>query len=292
MIPGTPAAIREVLDGLGRRPRRRLGQNFLADPNLRDAIVAAAAPRPGDLVLEVGPGLGTLTEGLLATGARVLAAEIDPDLADFLESELAGEPGFRLVRGDAMGRKRLADGLRAALDEERARARRYLLVSNLPYSISTPLLAAVAGDAAPPERIVVMVQKEVGERMTGRPGTGEYGPLAVLLALRGEARILREVGGRVFSPPAPVRSAVVEVVRRPVERADLVAGDRAARAAFLHRRKTVRRALLAAGFPGEAVETAIEAAGADPQFRPEVLSPEQFVSIGRVLWSPDPQGPV
>lgn len=292
MIPETPGEIREVLAGLGRRPRRRFGQNFLADPNLRDAIVAAAGPRPGDLVLEVGPGLGTLTKGLLASGARVLAAEIDTDLADFLESELRGEPGFRLVRGDAMGKKRLADGLRAALEEERGGADRFLVVANLPYAISTPLLAALAGDEGAPERIVVMVQREVGERMTGRPGTGEYGPLAVLFALRGQARRLREVGGRVFCPPAPVRSAVVEVERRPVERADLVAGDRAARATFRHRRKTVRRALLAGGFAEEAVVRALSEAGADPADRPEVLSPEQFVSIGRALWPSDRQGPV
>jgi 16S rRNA (adenine1518-N6/adenine1519-N6)-dimethyltransferase len=284
MIPESPGEIRRTLERIGAHPRRRLGQNFLADVNLRDAIVAAAGIEPGDLVLEVGPGLGMLTKGLLDAGAIVVAAELDPLLAAFLREEWGAEPRLRIVEGDALSRGDLSVAVREALRAERERAARFLLVANLPYGISTPLLAAMAVDPEAPERVVVMVQKEVALRMAGRPGCGDYGPLAVLLALRGVVRVLRDVGGKVFYPHAPVRSAVVEVERRPVDPGRLAAGNRAARAAFRHRRKSLRRTLELAGFGPEAVEAALERAGAAAQDRPEVITPQQFVLIGEALF--------
>jgi 16S rRNA (adenine1518-N6/adenine1519-N6)-dimethyltransferase len=284
LIPETPSSVRAALDELGIRPSRRRGQNFLADRNLRDAIVRAAGVAQRDLVLEVGPGLGTLTLGLLRAGATVVAAEIDRRLHAFLEEAFGEEPRLELIHGDALGGDGLAPRVEDALARRRPDARRRLLVSNLPYSAGTPVLAAEARSETPPDRTVVMVQREVALRMAGAPGTPDYGPLAVLHALRGRVRILREVGGRVFVPPTEVRSAVVEVVPHPVERDALIAGDRAARECFLHRRKTTRRALTLAGHCAERVEGALKDAGADPARRPERLDPEQFVAIGLALY--------
>jgi 16S rRNA (adenine1518-N6/adenine1519-N6)-dimethyltransferase len=281
MIPESPAAVRETLDRIGLRPRKSLGQNFLADANLRDAIVRDSGVGEGELVLEVGPGLGILTKGLLDAGAEVVAAEKDERLVEFLAAELGGEPRLTLVPGDVLERRELSGAVAAALAGRGARGWR--MVSNLPYSVSSPLLAAVARAVEPPDSVLVMVQREVALRMAGAPGTPDYGPLAVLRALRGHVRILREVGGRVFVPPPPVRSAIVEFTPGPASRDEILAGDRAARAAFLHRRKTIRRALVAAGHAAEAVESALSALAIDPRDRPEVLLPEQFVAIGERL---------
>lgn len=281
MIPETPGAILEALSARGLRPRKRYGQHFLADPNVRDAIVADAGVGPGDLVLEVGPGLGTLTVGLLRAGAEVLAVEVDRGLFAFLLAELGGEPGFGALHADVLARGDLAPEVREALAGRRAGAGRFLVVSNLPYGVATPLFAALARDEDAPERVVAMVQREVALRMVGRPGGPDYGPLAVLLGLRGRVRLLREVGGRVFVPPAAVRSAVVEFVPAPGPCGDAVAADRLAREAFLHRRKSLRRALLTRGRDPEAVDRALAAAGLTGEERPEVVAPEQFVSMAR-----------
>ncbi|MEN8149747.1 MAG: 16S rRNA (adenine(1518)-N(6)/adenine(1519)-N(6))-dimethyltransferase RsmA [Planctomycetota bacterium] len=286
MIPESPGAIRRTLKDLGHRPRKRLGQNFLADANIRDAIVRDAGVGEGDLVLEVGSGLGTLTKGLLAAGADVVAVEREPVLAEFLEEALAGEPRFTLLTRDVMERKAIAPEVREAIGSRRAAARRFLFVANLPYSVSTPLIVGLFGAPSPPDRGVVMVQKEVADRMAGRVGTSDYGPLAVLLALRAETRILREVGGQVFIPRPPVRSAVVSLTTRAGAGGDADLGTRTARRAFLHRRKSIRKALCTVGYDAGPVSEALAACGIEPSARPETVAPEAWVELGRRL--PDP----
>jgi len=283
VIPESPGAIRRTLAELGHRPRRRLGQNFLADANIRDAIVRDAGVGEGDLVLEVGPGLGILTKGLLDAGAEVVAVEREPVLAGFLAAALAGEPRLTLLVRDVLERKAIAPEVWGEIDRRRGGPRRFLLVANLPYSVSSPLIAGLFGCPAPPERGVVMVQKEVAERMAGRVGTSDYGPLAVLLALRAETRILREVGGQVFVPRPPVRSAVVLVETRPGAGVEVDLGIRTARRAFLHRRKSIRKALTVAGYDASAVADALSACGIDAADRPERVAPEVWVELGRRL---------
>jgi 16S rRNA (adenine1518-N6/adenine1519-N6)-dimethyltransferase len=279
MIPESPAAIRAVLQERGLAPRKRLGQSFLSDRNLRDAIVARADLRPGEPVLEVGPGLGMLTRGLLDAGANVVAVELDRGLAAFLREALAAESAFTLFEGDVLEKKGIRGEALAALGEG------FRVVANLPYSAATPFVAALARLPVPPGRSLVMVQLEVARRIAARPGEKDYGPLSVLIGLRGEARIEREIGGRVFVPPVKVRSALLSLTFRREGREEALLAERAARDAFLHRRKAVRRSLIAAGHAGEAVDRALEAAGVDPGVRPEVVSPEDFVSIGRLLFA-------
>jgi len=282
-IPETPREIREVLRERGLAPRKRWGQNFLADANIRDAVVAAAGVGEGDLVLEVGPGLGILTRGLLDAGARVLGVELDRGFADFLDEALEGEDRFHLVRGDALRRGRLSPDVLEALAERRGDARRTLLVSNLPYSCGTPIVADAARGAGNLERAVVMVQREVALRMTGAPGSGDYGPLAVLLSLAGTARRVKEVSGAVFVPRVSVRSSVVSFVREAVDAEDLRRAEETAREAFLHRRKGIAKALVLAGHERETVLGALRAAGVSDRVRPEVVSADGFMQIGRVL---------
>lgn len=288
MIPESPGAIRRTLKDLGHRPRKRLGQNFLADKNIRDAIVRDSGAGPNDLVLEVGPGLGTLTKGLLATGAEVVAVEREPVLAEFLRAALADEPRFHLLARDVMAQKGkgIAEEVWSEIESRRVAARRLLLVANLPYSISTPLIAGLFSAASPPECGAVMVQKEVADRMTGRVGTSDYGPLAVLLSLRADTRILREIGGQVFVPRPPIRSAVVLVETRGDRGPDADLGTKTARRAFLHRRKTIRKALCTAGYDSDAVSAALSDCGILPSDRPATVAPEQWIELGRRLPAP------
>ena len=278
MIPESPAEIRAVLSERGLAPLKRLGQSFLADRNLRDAIVGAAGIRAGERILEVGPGLGMLTRGLLDAGAEVVAVEIDRGLAAFLREALSAELQFTLIEGDVLAKKKIHPDALSALGED------FRVVANLPYSAATPFLAALARLPDPPAGALVMVQAEVARRLAAAPGEKDYGPLAVLMALRGEVSVVREIGGRVFVPPVKVRSALVSIAFRKdgLERALL--GERTARSAFLHRRKALRRSLLSAGHPEERVARAIERAGADPTARPETLPLSMFVAMGEVLF--------
>ncbi len=281
-IPETPSEIRRVLAGRGLVPHRSRGQHFLSDRGVRDAIVDVSGVRPGDLVLEVGPGLGCLTKGLLEAGARVVAVEIDRGLCGFLREAFAGEDRLLLVEGDVLERGALSPRVLDALGSSSGGREEYRVVSNLPYSAATPFVAAAVGGDPPPASLAVMVQGEVARRMAARPGTREYGPLSVLLALRGRVRVVKEVKGTVFTPRARVSSAVVEILPRGGgEKAE--AADRLARALFRYRRKSLRRALAAAGYPREPSEAALRALGAPEGVRPENLSPEQFVELAGFL---------
>ena len=281
MIPESAREIRDVLAARGLSPNRRLGQNFLADANLRDALVRDSGVGDGDLVLEVGPGLGTLTRGLLSTGARVVAVELDGGLFEHLSEEFDGEERLTLIHRDVLEGGAIAPEVLAALATGGGR---WFTVSNLPYSAATPFLAAAARHPEPPARIMAMVQREVALRVTARPGQPDYGPLAVLFALFGRARIARDVGGRVFFPPPPVRSAVLVAEPAPGPPGDLAAGERASRMAFLHRRKSLRAALAAEVGSREQVDRVLDTLGIDGALRPEVIPPESYVRIGRALW--------
>jgi 16S rRNA (adenine1518-N6/adenine1519-N6)-dimethyltransferase len=276
-VPESPRAIRAVLAEIGLRPSRRRGQNFLSDANLRDAIVRSAGVSPGDLVLEVGPGLGVLTKGLLEAGAEVVAVEQDAKLADFLTGALAGEERLTVLCRDILEKKEIAAEVRDRLD------RPWLAVSNLPYSVASPFTASLFRHPEPPRQALLMVQKEAAERMTGRPGTADYGPLAVLLALAADVRIDREVAPRVFVPAPKVQSAIVRLAPRPISREDLLAAEIVSRAAFLHRRKSIRKSLVTTGYDAGAVADALAEVAVDPGDRPGTLRPELYVALGKIL---------
>jgi 16S rRNA (adenine1518-N6/adenine1519-N6)-dimethyltransferase len=249
-------------------PRRRHGQNFLHDGRIARRIVAAAEVGPGSHVLEIGPGLGALTRPLLETGARVTSIEIDPRVADFLEEELGGREGFTLVRGDA---------LEADLDAVAPGAR--VLVANLPYSITGPVLSLLIGDAGRFERAVLMVQKEVAVRLTASAGGRALGAPAVLLRLAWSVERLFDVGSGAFVPAPEVTSRVVRFVRRagPPEASLRETINRA----YRQRRKMIRKTLAGDAFGEEALSLALAAIGRPDTARPEDLEPEDWPKLLR-----------
>ena len=274
-VPSSRREIRDALRSLGARPTKRLGQNFLANPVTLDRIATEAGAGPGDLVLEVGAGLGGLTARLAATGAEVVAVEVDRALAAFLRAAFADEPRVRVVESDALdGRGGLSPALVAAL-EGRARVR---VAANLPYSIATPLLLALLRREPPPDDFTVMIQREVADRLTAVPSTPAYGPLSVLVQSVARPRRLFAVPPGAFHPAPDVSSAVVRVTPDAALRraaGDLGRLERVVHAAFGRRRKTIANSLTKGGVD----PSALRHAGIDGSRRAETLSPAEFVRL-------------
>ena len=266
-----PAEIRSLAAGLGVRPRKTLGQNFLHDPNTIRRIVRTAELSEGEAVLEVGPGLGSLTLGLLEAGHPVTAVEIDPVLAAALPSTVAQRlPDARLevVVADALRLPALASAPTA-------------LVANLPYNVAVPVVLTLLEQLPQVRTCLVMVQAEVAERLAARPGSKAYGVPSVKAAWYAEASRAGAVPRAVFWPVPNVESGLVRLVRRvpPSTAATRQEVFRVVDAAFAQRRKTLRAALSGwAGSPAEA-ERRIEAAGVDPSARGETLEVAAFAAI-------------
>jgi 16S rRNA (adenine1518-N6/adenine1519-N6)-dimethyltransferase len=279
---GRPAwsTFRGALEARGFRPSRRLGQNFLLDENMLRAIVRDARVGEGDTVLEVGPGCGTLSLHLLRAGVDLVAVEIDPRLAEIASELLAGEARFRLIVTDVLaGKHAIAPAVVAALP---ARAP-WHLVSNLPYSVSGPLLASLTELENPPASMTVLVQKEVAQRIAARPGTSAWGPLSIRLQLDYEPSLVRNVAPALFWPRPEVESTVVRLARRaertsPVERAAL---NRLVDALFQRRRQTLLRVLATLCGSREAATAWLASAGLDPKARAEDLDLEALRVLAR-----------
>jgi 16S rRNA (adenine1518-N6/adenine1519-N6)-dimethyltransferase len=237
-VTHSPTGIRELLASHGLEPSRALGQNFVADANTVRRVARLAGIGRGDRVVEIGAGLGSLTLALLETGAEVTAVEVDRHLIDLLRRVVVPE-GATVVEGDAMALDWA--GLLGPVDP----ARPWSLVANLPYNIATPLVLDLLADVPQIERMLVMVQLEVGERLAAGPGSKAYGIPSVKLGWWADAHVVGKVPPTVFVPPPRVDSALVQVVRHPP------AGDEEERAAvfalveagFGQRRKMLRRSL-------------------------------------------------
>ncbi|HEY3162819.1 MAG TPA: 16S rRNA (adenine(1518)-N(6)/adenine(1519)-N(6))-dimethyltransferase RsmA, partial [Candidatus Limnocylindrales bacterium] len=233
-----PAAIRRTLKDAGLRARHALSQNFLADPEVLEKILVEASPGPGSRVLEIGPGLGLLTGGLLEAGAEVTAVELDRGLAGFLRDRFADELDtgrLHLIEGDA-------------LDQHLTRivAPPYAVVANLPYHITSPILHRLLGETPRPRRLVLMVQREVAERIVAPPGRMSY--LSVFVQYHARVRIAFKVPGSAFEPEPAVESAVIVAEPYPDEDRlpDAEAEDalwRLVQAAFRERRKMIHNVL-------------------------------------------------
>ncbi len=267
--------LRDVIARHDLRARKELGQNFLLDLNLTGKIARAAGPLEDATVIEVGPGPGGLTRGLLANGAkRVIAIERDRRCIAALEEISEHYPGrLEIVEGDALKTDF------AALSGSDGDVR---IAANLPYNIGTELLVRwIATAQWPPfwRSLTLMFQKEVAQRIVAAPGTDAYGRLGVLAGWRTAARILFDVPPQAFTPPPKVTSAVVRLEPRetPLE-ADLKQMERLTQAAFGQRRKMLRQSLKPLG--GEAL---LEKAGIDPTRRAETLSVEEFVDLARAI---------
>ena len=268
----TPAGVRALLAEHGLRPSRALGQNFLADPNTARRIVRIAGVEAGDRVLEIGAGLGSLTLALLEREARVLALERDRKLRGVLEEVVGGQGDARVVTGDA-----LDIDFAALLGTETWRC-----VSNLPYNVATPVIVRLLEEAPSVESALVMVQREVAERLVAGPGSRTYGAVSVRIGYYAHARIAGMVPRTVFVPAPKVDSALVELIRRDAPPVDVPSPERLfelVRAGFAHRRKMLRRTLPAV--LGEETMTLLDDAGIDPRARPESLGLVEWAALAR-----------
>jgi 16S rRNA (adenine1518-N6/adenine1519-N6)-dimethyltransferase len=265
----------------GIRPRKELGQHFLIDPNVIDRIVEQIDPAPGQAVLEYGAGLGVLTERLLAAGARVVAVELDDELARVLEAELSGKDGVTLVHGDLAGLDTAA--LRRELGCDRLK-----IAGNLPYQLTSTVLFGLLDLQDHLEDAVLMVQREVAERIVAAPGSRSYGILSVLLRAFHEVTIAMRVKPGSFTPPPRVDSAVIRVAPR-VEGPALPWGERDARehlvkSVFNERRKVLRNTLKKFyGLDAEVLEACGTRAEIDLGRRPETLDVAEFVRLLHAL---------
>jgi 16S rRNA (adenine1518-N6/adenine1519-N6)-dimethyltransferase len=282
-----PAHVRQTLRAAGLRARHALSQNFLADAEVLSAILAEADPAPGNGVLEIGPGLGLLTGGLLEAGAAVTAVELDGGLAGFLRERFADaldDGQLRLIEGDA-------------LDQDLVRVVEppYDVVANLPYHITSPILHALLGQPPRPRRLVLMVQREVAERIAAPPGKMSY--LSVFVQYHATVRIAFRVPPEAFEPEPAVESAVIVV--EPYEADDrLGPGEedelwRLVQAAFRERRKMLHN-VLSRQLPidGAQVDAALAAAGIAPDRRPQTLAVGEWLALHEAIGSlpPDRRG--
>jgi 16S rRNA (adenine1518-N6/adenine1519-N6)-dimethyltransferase len=261
-----------------RRPKRSLSQNFLVDPNLQRKVVEELALRPGEAVLEVGAGRGELSRHLVGWASPLVLVEKDDALASELEGRWGGRGDVRVVHADA-----LEIDLVSLVSE-----RRYRVLSNLPYAITSPLLFRFLALDPPPRRIVVTVQREVAERIVASPGGKEYGALTVGVRARGDAALAFDVPRGAFRPVPSVDSATVRIEPDPRRLAALPepALRRLTRAAFGRRRKqlqTILRSTPEYGLSREEAEEVCRELGVDARIRPERLPPEVFVRLARRL---------
>jgi 16S rRNA (adenine1518-N6/adenine1519-N6)-dimethyltransferase len=266
------------MEGERHRARKSLGQNFLVDPNIQRKIAEALQVRPGDEVLEIGPGQGALTRHLAASAGRLVAVELDRSLAARLQAEYADRPHVQVRQGDI---------LEVPLEEVTDDPGRLLVVGNIPYNITTPILFALLERRPRPRRILLMVQREVAERITAPPGGKSFGALAVGVRSVAEAEVVMQVGRKAFRPVPDVDSAVVRItpfLPPPLSPEEETAVRRLTREAFSRRRKQFQRTLRDAfGLSPAGVAALEERTGFDLSQRPERFAPEEFVLLARAL---------
>lgn len=282
------ARLRADLDSRGIRLKKRLGQNFMIDPNLARTVARLSGAAEGGLVLEIGAGAGHLTDALLETGAHVIAVEIDWGLAAMTRERSAGRERLCLVEGDALSK---GDALQpividALAEELGARGRgSFVVASNLPYNIAATFLVALAWSDLPWSGGAVTIQREVAERLAAGPGSKAYGASSVMWQLLARGRIERLIGREVFWPRPEVDSALFaieprrEMAKRPCSGPEFSAF---VKALFSQRRKVLRQSVAhAAGVSRDEAEAAIVASGLDPSSRVEEAAPEAVLALFR-----------
>lgn len=280
---GKPQNTIDLIKKYDFRFRKKFGQNFLIDTGILNRIADSAEIRPDDCVLEIGPGIGTLTQYLAERAAHVVAVEIDPELIPILKETLGPYENVDVIHGDILKQdlKKIA--------EEYNGGRPLNVVANLPYYITTPIVMSLFESGAPVRSITVMVQKEVAERMQAAPGGKDYGALTLAVQYYSETDITANVPPNCFIPRPNVGSAVIRMRKYeepPVHVSDREKMFRIIRAAFNQRRKTLVNAVGNAGEAGVTKETvlaALETLGMSPTVRGEALSLEDFARLTDVL---------
>lgn len=262
--------------------QKKYGQNFIGDPALLERIATVCDWQPGDRALEIGPGAGTLTRAIAREAEEVLAVEIDRRLAPLLEETLADCANVHLVFTDA-----LKADLDALMRDTLGWDGRYQLIANLPYYITTPLIMHVLEDSEKVSELVIMVQKEVGERLCAAPGSKAYGAVTVMVQYAATVARAFDVGRHAFVPAPEVDSTILHLIpyeKRPIQAQSDAVLRRVVKAAFSQRRKTLRNSLSSLGCDKALIKQALEAAGIEDSRRAETLSVAEFVALADAFY--------
>lgn len=262
--------------------QKKYGQNFIGDPALLERIATVCDWQPGDRALEIGPGAGTLTRAIAREAEEVLAVEIDRRLAPLLEETLADCANVHLVFTDA-----LKADLDALMRDTLGWDGRYKLIANLPYYITTPLIMHVLEDSEKVSELVIMVQKEVGERLCAAPGSKAYGAVTVMVQYAATVARAFDVGRHAFVPAPEVDSTILHLIpyeKRPIQAQSAAVLRRVVKAAFSQRRKTLRNSLSSLGCDKALIKQALEAASIEDSRRAETLSVAEFVALADAFY--------
>ena len=271
-VIASPEVVHYICKRFDIKMSKKLGQNFLIKRGIVDEIVHAAELTVGEPVLEVGPGIGTLTQGLAQSGADVTAIELDRRLLEVLDTTLASYDNVRIIHGDVL-----------KLDVPTIMNHKpFKVVANLPYYITTPIIMSLLESKLPIERLVVMVQKEVALRMIAKPGTKDYGALSVAVQYYTEPDIVLDVPPKSFLPAPAVTSSVIRCVLRdkpPVDVIDEKLFFRVVKAGFAQRRKTFSNTMKTTGLSRDRIEELLAKANIDGQRRGETFTLQEFADV-------------
>ena len=271
-VIASPEVVHYICKRFDIKMSKKLGQNFLIKRGIVDEIVHAAELTVGEPVLEVGPGIGTLTQGLAQSGADVTAIELDRRLLEVLDTTLASYDNVRIIHGDVL-----------KLDVPTIMNHKpFKVVANLPYYITTPIIMSLLESKLPIERLVVMVQKEVALRMVAKPGTKDYGALSVAVQYYTEPDIVLDVPPKSFLPAPAVTSSVIRCVLRdkpPVDVIDEKLFFRVVKAGFAQRRKTFSNTMKTTGLTRDRIEELLAKANIDRQRRGETFTLQEFADV-------------
>ena len=271
-VIASPEVVHYICKRFDIKMSKKLGQNFLIKRGIVDEIVHAAELTPGEPVLEVGPGIGTLTQGLAQSGADVTAIELDRRLLEVLDTTLASYDNVRIIHGDVL-----------KLDVPSIMNHKpFKVVANLPYYITTPIIMSLLESKLPIERLVVMVHKEVALRMVAKPGTKDYGALSVAVQYYTEPDIVLDVPPKSFLPAPAVTSSVIRCVLRdkpPVDVIDEKLFFRVVKAGFAQRRKTFANTMKTTGLTKDRIEELLAKANIDGQRRGETFTLQEFADV-------------
>ena len=271
-IIASPEVVHYICKRFDIKMSKKLGQNFLIKRGIVDEIVKAADLQEGEPVLEIGPGIGTLTQGLAQSGANVTAIELDTRLLEVLDTTLAQYSNVTIVHGDV-----LKLDVPSIMNHEP-----FKVVANLPYYITTPIIMSLLESRLPIERLVVMVQKEVALRMVAKPGTKDYGALSVAVQYYTEPDIVLDVSPKSFLPAPAVMSSVIRCVLRdkpPVDVVDEKLFFRVVKAGFAQRRKTFANTMKTTGLSKDRIEELLAKANIDGQRRGETFTLQEFADV-------------
>ena len=271
-IIASPEVVHYICKRFDIKMSKKLGQNFLIKRGIVDEIVKAADLQEGEPVLEIGPGIGTLTQGLAQSGANVTAIELDTRLLEVLDTTLAQYSNVTIVHGDV-----LKLDVPSIMNNES-----FKVVANLPYYITTPIIMSLLESRLPIERLVVMVQKEVALRMVAKPGTKDYGALSVAVQYYTEPDIVLDVPPKSFLPAPAVTSSVIRCVLRdkpPVDVVDEKLFFRVVKAGFAQRRKTFANTMKTTGLSKDRIEELLAKANIDGQRRGETFTLQEFADV-------------